>query len=164
MGPAPVLLHCLSGRFQGELLGTDIDPRSVMMSSRMWKSSFDHLPVEFLVCAGEFLPFRDETSDLILSVNSLHHWNHPIKIFTEVKRILKPGGGAVIVDYRRDLRKEQLRALEASYRNPILRYRLRRSIEESYLPSEVNRLLKRSGFTRREVTAVPNGLKAGGTK
>ena len=41
--------------------------------------------------------------DLVISRDSLHHWEDPKKVFSEIKRVLKPGGKIYIHDHRRDL-------------------------------------------------------------
>ena len=45
----------------------------------------------------------DHHYDLVISRDSLHHWEDPKKVFMEIKRILKPDGKIYIHDHRRDL-------------------------------------------------------------
>lgn len=65
-----------------------------------------HLDVEGesgSVCRGdgENLPFGDDTFDLVYSHGVLHHTPDPPRAFTEVHRVLKPGGRAIIMVYHR---------------------------------------------------------------
>ena len=48
---------------------------------------------------GEFLPFADNTFDIVYSNGVLHHTPDTQKAVDEVKRVLKPGGQAVIMLY-----------------------------------------------------------------
>ena len=41
--------------------------------------------------------------DLVISRDSLHHWEDPEKVFEEISRVLKPDGKIYIHDHRRDL-------------------------------------------------------------
>ncbi len=51
----------------------------------------------------EMTHIPDQYYDLVISRDSLHHWEDPKKVFTEIKRVLKPGGKIYIHDHRRDL-------------------------------------------------------------
>jgi SAM-dependent methyltransferase len=41
---------------------------------------------------GEFLPFRDQTFDLVCGLDIMEHVAEPAKVLIEVERVLKPGG------------------------------------------------------------------------
>mgnify|MGYP001410735097 CR=1 FL=1 len=40
---------------------------------------------------------------LVISMESLHHWNEPEKVFKEIKRVLKSDGKLCIYDRHKDL-------------------------------------------------------------
>lgn len=65
-----------------QVCGVDPDPR-VMQNSYL-----DDGRIGF----GESIPWPDDTFDLIFSDNVLEHLMEPDKVFTEVSRVLKPGG------------------------------------------------------------------------
>lgn len=44
------------------------------------------------------LPFGDGAFDALLCTNSFHHYPEPVLTLRELRRVLKPGGRAVIVD------------------------------------------------------------------
>ncbi len=48
--------------------------------------------------AAESLPFADATFDLVLSRYSAHHWSGFQTAMAEIKRVLKPGGSAFLMD------------------------------------------------------------------
>ena len=49
----------------------------------------------------EDMPFEDEVFDLVISSNTLHLIKHPIRMFNETQRVLKPEGKFIISDFRR---------------------------------------------------------------
>jgi ubiquinone/menaquinone biosynthesis C-methylase UbiE len=58
---------------------------------------------DFRTADAAALPFPDASLDLVVSTFSLHHWDDPGPIFTEVARVLRPGGAFLLFDLRRDL-------------------------------------------------------------
>jgi SAM-dependent methyltransferase len=46
------------------------------------------------------LPFADGSIDLVVSTLSMHHWAEPAKGLAEIGRVLRPGGRALIWDFR----------------------------------------------------------------
>jgi SAM-dependent methyltransferase len=48
------------------------------------------------VVSDEFLPFPDESFDLVMCIEAFHYVPDPVKGVTELARVLRPGGHAVI--------------------------------------------------------------------
>ncbi len=53
--------------------------------------------------AEEMKEIPDKYFDLVISRDSLHHWDDPEKVFLQIKRVLKDDGKVFIHDHRRDL-------------------------------------------------------------
>ncbi len=65
------------------------------MSVEMLRSA----PPGRAACArAEALPFRTATFDAALCTNSFHHYPDPLSTLREIRRVLRPGGRAVLVD------------------------------------------------------------------
>jgi ubiquinone/menaquinone biosynthesis C-methylase UbiE len=58
--------------------------------------------IDFQAGSAYSLPCGDQSLDLLLCINTLHHLDRPIDFFNEVARSLKEGGSFVIVDFHRD--------------------------------------------------------------
>jgi SAM-dependent methyltransferase len=78
--------------------GLDVDPAMLRASeARLRRRGLDDRAalVEADVAA---LPFEDETFDLVVSSFSAHHWPDPAAGFAEIRRVLRPGGVALVFD------------------------------------------------------------------
>lgn len=74
------------------VVAVDVEP------SPQWE---DGAGLEFQVADAERLPFRDAVFDLVHSKDSLHHMTEPESALAEYRRVLKPGGSALIVEANR---------------------------------------------------------------
>ena len=61
----------------------------------------NELGLRFRVADAEQLPFEDASFDLVHSKDSLHHLDHPAGALAQYRRVLKPGGSALIVEANR---------------------------------------------------------------
>lgn len=59
------------------------------------------LPGQFQTENAEKLSFADESFDFVYSHGALHHTSDPSKAFSEVHRVLKPGGRAILMLYNK---------------------------------------------------------------
>jgi SAM-dependent methyltransferase len=46
---------------------------------------------------GQSLPFGDQSFNTVISIDVLEHVRHPWKMFTEIKRVLVPGGRLILI-------------------------------------------------------------------
>lgn len=53
---------------------------------------------EFRLCSLDQLPLADSSADVVISLAGLHHTENKQPLFTELRRILKPGGQCIIAD------------------------------------------------------------------
>ena len=66
--------------------------------SESWR---DEPGLTFRVADAEQLPFDDDSFDIVHSKDSLHHMSSPERALAEYRRVLKPGGTALIVEANR---------------------------------------------------------------
>jgi SAM-dependent methyltransferase len=82
--------------------GLDLDPamveRARANAERAWRGA--EAPPAFVVGDVAELPFADSSFDVVVSTLSLHHWAEPSKGLAEIGRVLRPGGRAVVWDFR----------------------------------------------------------------
>jgi ubiquinone/menaquinone biosynthesis C-methylase UbiE len=56
--------------------------------------------VDLQVADAEQLPMADDAVDLVVCVDSLHHYPDPATALREMRRVTRPGGGLVIGEWR----------------------------------------------------------------
>lgn len=61
----------------------------------------DEPGLSFAVADAEQLPFADDSFDVVHSKDSLHHMRAPERALAEYRRVLKPGGSALIIEANR---------------------------------------------------------------
>jgi ubiquinone/menaquinone biosynthesis C-methylase UbiE len=50
---------------------------------------------------AEEMPVESNSVDLVVTQSSLHEWDSPQKAFSEIFRVLRPGGALILKDYNR---------------------------------------------------------------
>jgi ubiquinone/menaquinone biosynthesis C-methylase UbiE len=86
-GVARLLVHRVA-----EVVAVDVEP------SDNWQGGNG---LSYRVANGEQLPFADSEFDLVHSKDSLHHMENPERALAEYRRVLRPGGTALIVEGNR---------------------------------------------------------------
>ena len=87
------------------LMVTGVDLSTTLLADAYRRASEAGLSyrVDFRTGDAADAPFADASIDLVISTLSMHHWSDPVAVLNEVARILRPGGGFVIFDLRRDM-------------------------------------------------------------
>jgi len=121
-----------------EFVGLDLSEAAVNVAREQAVESAVAARVSFQQGDAEEMPFDDDSFDLVVSSNTLHLLNNPIRMFDEVQRVLSPPGRFVISDFRR------------SWWGALTQH-----IRAAYTPQEIRDLLRKS---KLENWAVQDGL------
>jgi demethylmenaquinone methyltransferase/2-methoxy-6-polyprenyl-1,4-benzoquinol methylase/phosphoethanolamine N-methyltransferase len=83
-----------------------IDPSADMIEVATKKAARAGLDIDYRIGAIEALPYPDASFDVVLSSLMMHHLPDELKSagLAEVRRVLKPGGRLLIVDFKRPRR------------------------------------------------------------
>jgi ubiquinone/menaquinone biosynthesis C-methylase UbiE len=87
----------MARRHRLDVTALDLDPD---MIERARANSGDSSVPSFLVGDVASLPFPDASFDVVVSTFSMHHWADPTAGLAEISRVLRPGGRALIWDFR----------------------------------------------------------------
>lgn len=98
-GPGHLAIR-LAGEHGLDVTGVDLDSAMVERSrANAARSSGGGRP-EFVVGDAAALPFPEASFDLVVSTLSMHHWSKPAAGLAEIRRVLRPGGRALLWDLR----------------------------------------------------------------
>lgn len=81
----------------------------------------------------------DESVDAVVMVWALHEMDRPKSILTEARRVLRPGGEALVIDFPRGSLAQKLWG------------------EDYYRPDEIKQLLTEAGLTNIRVRLIEQG-------
>lgn len=159
LGAGEGLISQLLARRARQVWCIDNSPRMVEVGTELaQKNGLDNLA--YKLGDIEQVPLPDQSVDLAILSQALHHARHPQVAVNEAHRILKPGGQLLVLDLNEHT-FEKARELYAD-------------VWLGFKESTLHSLLKKSGFTQVEVTPVAqeeseprfttllaSGLKAG---
>lgn len=99
-GPGEVALE-IARRLPGaEVVGVDLAETMIEAALRRARTEGLEGRVRFVLADAAALPLPDASVDAVVSTLSLHHWAEPPAVFTEIARVLRPGGTVLIYDVR----------------------------------------------------------------
>jgi len=147
-GPGWAGIYLLKKRKDLKLIGLDTSPDMIRVASEnATKEGFPDI-VFIQGSAENMSEINDDTFDLVISRDSLHHWEEPERVFKEIKRVLKPEGKLYIHDSRRDMNAfgRLIVAIFSRFIPNNIGYYWRTSIAASYIPEEVCAMLDKNGL------------------
>ena len=99
-GTLAILAKEITGRC-GTVCGIDASPE--MLTRARSKAARAGVEVRFEKAAAQALPFADASFDLALGTMMLHHLGRDARreLAAELRRVVKPGGRALLVDFAR---------------------------------------------------------------
>ena len=94
------LANRLTARFGLDVTGLDLDPAMIERARANAATQPGERVATFVVGDAAALPFEDASVDLVVSMLSVHHWADPTAAVDEIRRVLRPGGRALVWDMR----------------------------------------------------------------
>lgn len=82
-----------------QIVGVDISEKMLVLAKQKCHA---YANVSFHVANASNLPFASNSFDVIVSANAFHYFDDPLAALGEMKRVLKPDGTVVIMDWCRD--------------------------------------------------------------
>jgi len=153
VGSGPGYLTCLLARRcpRAEVVGVDFSPRQVSWARRRG-NALGLSNMTFLRGDALHLTFPDESFDAVASVGSIKHWRDPQAGMSEIRRVLKPGGPAIVAETDRGASPGEIRSFMARFKTPLLRNDLllwgmkRIVFAESFTSDDLSLMARKAGF------------------
>ncbi len=121
--------------------------------------------VDFRLGNASKMPFADESFDFILCRAAFKNFSEPLEAMREMRRVLRPGGRAVIIDLRKNTPKQEIDAhvdrmnvgkLNAAFIKLTFRTML---LKRAYRREDFERFIAESAFERSEIVEAPVGFE-----
>jgi ubiquinone/menaquinone biosynthesis C-methylase UbiE len=116
------------------------------------------------------LPVNDASVDFVVCRAAFKNFIEPVKALSEMRRVLRPGGTALLIDMRRDVSLEEIRR----YVDGLGLSRLSRwfamftframLIKRAYPVEEIRRMAVAAGWADVRIETAPMGFSAWTTK
>lgn len=117
------------------IVGVDISEQ-MLAQARQKLSGYANLSFQQAIASQ--LPFPDQSFDIVVSANAFHYFPEPEMALKEMKRVLKPQGSVVILDWCKDF-------LLCRVCDWVLK-RLDSAYQQCYTEAELHGLLNGAGF------------------
>jgi len=111
----------LAGRHRLQVTGLDLDPAMIARAQANTDRAANRggRRPSFLVGDVAALALPDRSFDLVVSTLSMHHWADPAAGLAEIGRVLRPGGRALIWDFRPGVRPHLFGPRHAHIPDPV---------------------------------------------
>jgi len=126
--------------------------------------------VQFGLGNAAALPVDDASVDFVVCRAAFKNFTEPVKALAEMRRVVRPGGTALLIDMRRDVSVEELRryvqGLGVGLLNRWFMMSVFRSmlIKRAYPLDEIHRMVTEAGWPEPRIETSPVGFEAWMTK
>lgn len=146
IGPGPAWISIILVKEDPtiHLTGLEISKDMIRIATQNIQDENVEDKITFIEGNAEDMSFLENKSfDAVISHDSLHHWEEPIKVFNEIARILKDGGVLCISDGRRDIGigAKIIMQIAKLFISKQMSYYWKTSIMAGYTPSELKEML-----------------------
>jgi ubiquinone/menaquinone biosynthesis C-methylase UbiE len=122
-----------------QMIGVDVSSQMLEVARQKCQS---YPNVKFLSGSAVALPFASNRFDVVVSASALHYFDNPEVSFHEMRRVVKPKGLVVILDWCKDY-------LTCRFFDALLRM-TEPAYRRCYTQTEFHRMLASAGFEIRE--------------
>jgi ubiquinone/menaquinone biosynthesis C-methylase UbiE len=130
---------------------TGLDISRTFVAIARDKARAEGVAVDFRLGNAAAMPFEADSFDFILCRAAFKNFSQPLHALQEIRRVIKPGGSALIIDLRKDASAESIRQAVAdmglgSVNALLTRWILRFLLKRAYARQELEQLLVQAGF------------------
>jgi ubiquinone/menaquinone biosynthesis C-methylase UbiE len=168
VAPGPGFLSIELARRGLRVRATDISKTFVEIARR--NAAVEGVDVRFELGNAAALPVDDAAVDFVVCRAAFKNFTEPVKALEEMRRVLRVGGTALLIDMRRDVPVAELQryvdGLGVSRLNRWFMMFVFRSmlIKRAYPLEEIRRMAAQAGWSDARIETSPLGFEAWTTK
>ncbi|MGM3305756.1 class I SAM-dependent methyltransferase [Anabaena sp. WFMT] len=130
-----------------QIFGVDISDKMLAIAKQKCSA---YPQVSFQIASASNLPFDNDIFDVIVSANSFHYFDDPLAALKEMRRVLKPDGKVIILDWCRDYLTCKICDIILKSFDP--------AHQQCYTQNEFHRLLEDANFAVYRATRIRFGV------
>jgi len=164
IAPGPGFLSIELARRGLQVRAVDISETFVGIARQ--NAASDGVPVSFEHGNASNLSIADESADFIVCRAAFKNFSEPVKALAEMRRVLRPGGTALIIDLRRDVSGAEIKdyadGLGVSLLNALLiRLTFKTTlIKRAYMVEEMRDMAVKAGWNDPRIESSGMGFEA----
>ena len=168
VAPGPGFLSIELAKRGLQVRGVDISKTSVQIANH--NAVADGVHAHFELGNASALPLEDASVDFVVCRAAFKNFSEPVRALSEMRRVLRPGGTALLIDMRRDVKVEELKryvnGLGVNLLNRLFMMAVFRGmlIRRAYRLEEIWRMAIEAGWTEPRIDSSPVGFEAWMTK
>ena len=164
VAPGPGFLSIELAKRGLQVQGVDISKTFVQIAQH--NADADGVQARFELGNASALPVEDASVDFVVCRAAFKNFSEPVKALSEMKRVLRPGGTALLIDMRRDVKVEELKryvdGLGVNLLNRLFMMAVFRGmlIRRAYRLEEIWRMAIEAGWNEPRIDSSPVGFEA----
>jgi len=164
VAPGPGFLAIDLAKRGLDVRAVDISRTFVEMAQR--NAAAENVKLRLEVGDAAALPLADKSVDFIVCRAAFKNFSRPIQALAEMRRVLRPGGTALLIDMRRDVSiaaiKHYIDGLGHGWLTRWLMMLVFRTslIKRAYTQDDIRRMAREAGWGEPRIETTPIGFEA----
>lgn len=164
VAPGPGFLSIELARRGLRVCGVDISKTFVGIARQ--NAATEGAAVRFELGNAAELPVDDGTMDFVVCRAAFKNFSEPVKALAEMRRVLRPGGTALIIDLRRDVSGAEIKRYADGlgvnlFNRLLIRFTFKTTlIKRAYMLEEMRRMAMEAGWTDPRIDSTALGFDA----
>lgn len=164
VAPGPGFLSIEMARRGLNVGAVDISTSFVEIARR--NATAEGVQVQFQQGNASALPVETASADFVVCRAAFKNFSEPVKALAEMRRVLRPGGTALLIDLRRDVQMSEIEryvnGLGVSWvSRALVRFTFRNMlIKRAYMLDEIRRMTIEAGWSEPRIESSSLGFEA----
>jgi ubiquinone/menaquinone biosynthesis C-methylase UbiE len=164
VAPGPGFLSIELAKLGYNVRAVDISKTLVEIARR--NAAAEHVNIRFELGNAAALPHEDASVDFVVCSAAFKNFTEPVKALSEMRRVLRPGGTALLIDMRRDVSVSEIKRFVDGlgvglFNRWIMMLTFRGMlIKRAYPIEEIRRMAYEAGWTDLQIDQAPLGFEA----